>query len=49
VNGLGTAALLGWFVFRPLLDRGYNLPAGADDQVEALVAALDRMLLVAAK
>jgi AcrR family transcriptional regulator len=44
VNGLGTAALLGWFVFRPLLARGYGIPAGADAQVARLVAAVDRLL-----
>jgi AcrR family transcriptional regulator len=48
VNGLGTAALLGWFVFRPLLARGYGLPADADAQVAELVASLDRLLGAAA-
>jgi AcrR family transcriptional regulator len=46
VNGLGTCALLGWFVFRPLLAQGYGLPPDADEQVERLVAALDRLLAV---
>jgi AcrR family transcriptional regulator len=45
VNGLGTAALLGWFVFRPLLERGYGLPADADEQVGHLVRAVDELLL----
>jgi AcrR family transcriptional regulator len=44
VNGLGTAALLGWFVFRPLLERGYGLPGDADAQVARIVRALDALL-----
>jgi len=43
-NGLGTAALLGWFVFRPLLARGYGLPADADAQVARIVEAVDALL-----
>jgi AcrR family transcriptional regulator len=44
VNALATAALLGWFAFRPLLVAGYRLPRDADDQLAALVAGLDRLL-----
>jgi AcrR family transcriptional regulator len=44
-NALGTAALLGWFVFRPLLDRGYGLPADADEQALRLFTLLDAALL----
>jgi len=43
-NALGSAALLGWFVFRPLFEKGYGLPKKADKEVERLVAALDRLL-----
>src|SRR5262249_32557341 len=43
-NALGTAALLGWFVFRPLFDRGYGLPKKADAEVERLVKAVDGLL-----
>jgi AcrR family transcriptional regulator len=44
VNALFTAALLGWHVFRPVLEAGYRLPDDADDQLAALVAALDGLL-----
>jgi TetR/AcrR family transcriptional regulator, repressor for neighboring sulfatase len=43
-NALGTCALLGWHVFRPLLERGYGLPADADDEVARLLAAIDALL-----
>jgi hypothetical protein len=44
MNALGSAALLGWFVFRPLFERGYGLPKKADAEVEKLVRAIDRLL-----
>jgi TetR/AcrR family transcriptional regulator, repressor for neighboring sulfatase len=44
LNALGTAALLGWFVFRPLLAAGYGLPPHADDRVAALLERLDALL-----
>jgi len=43
VNALGTAALLGWFVLRPLLDASYDLPDDADAQVAAIARAIDRL------
>ena len=43
VNALGTCALLGWFVFRPLLAEGYGLPPDASAHVERLLTAIDRM------
>ena len=36
--------LVGWFVFRPLLARGYGLPEDADMQVGRLVRGLDALL-----
>lgn len=45
VNGVATAALLGWFAFQPLLKRGFGLPEGADDQLAALLAMLDQFLV----
>ena len=47
INALGTAALLGWFVFRPLLAAGYRLPPNADDKLAALLARLDALLSAA--
>lgn len=44
LNALGAAALLGWTVFRPLLDAGWKVPADADAQVERLAALLDTLL-----
>jgi AcrR family transcriptional regulator len=41
VNAFGTSALLGWFVFRPLLAHGYGLGEDADDRLEAVLRALD--------
>ncbi len=48
LNALGTAALLGWFVFRPLLASGYDLPADADARLAALLKQLDALLLAMA-
>jgi TetR/AcrR family transcriptional regulator, repressor for neighboring sulfatase len=42
LNALATAALIGWFVFRPLLEN-YGLPADADDQVARLAALADQL------
>ncbi len=49
VNALWTAAILGWHVFRPVLDAGFDLPDDADDQLAALVGALDRLVDAAAR
>lgn len=44
VNALGTAALLGWFVFRPLFEKGYGLPKKADAEVRKIMEAIDRIM-----
>jgi AcrR family transcriptional regulator len=44
LNALGTSALLGWFVFRPLLEHGYRLPKDADAQLARLLELLDLFL-----
>jgi AcrR family transcriptional regulator len=41
VNALASAMMLGWFVFKPLLQRGFGLPPDADDQVARLCETLD--------
>jgi AcrR family transcriptional regulator len=41
LNALGSAALLGWFVFRPMLARGFGLGADADEKLAQLLAVLD--------
>jgi len=45
VNALASAALLGWFLFRPLFKKGFGLPHDADKQLYLLLGRLDRMLL----
>ncbi len=42
-NALWTSALLGWFVFKPMLAAGYRVPADADDLFAAMLANLDAM------
>jgi AcrR family transcriptional regulator len=44
LNALASAALLGWFVFQPLLQKGFGLSADADDQVARLLEMLDRVV-----
>jgi AcrR family transcriptional regulator len=44
VNALASAALLGWFVFQPLLQKGFGLPADADDQLARLMEQLDQLI-----
>jgi AcrR family transcriptional regulator len=44
-NAFATAALLGWFTFRPLLRRGFGIPPDADDQLAKLLATLDRFVV----
>jgi len=44
VNGLATCALLGWFAFKPLLKKGFGLPADADDQLAVLLALVDNFV-----
>ena len=40
-NALWTCAMLGWFVFRPMIDNGYALPANADDKLARAIESLD--------
>jgi AcrR family transcriptional regulator len=42
-NALWTCAMLGWFVFRPMIDRGYGVPADADAELLRGIAAIDAM------
>lgn len=44
VNALGCATLLGWVVFRPLLDAGWKIPADADEQIARFAPLLDAFL-----
>lgn len=44
LNALASATLLGWIVFQPLLQKGFGLPADADDQLAALFDLLDRFV-----
>jgi AcrR family transcriptional regulator len=44
LNALASATLLGWFVFQPLLRKGFGLPDDADDQLAALLDLLDRSI-----
>jgi AcrR family transcriptional regulator len=44
VNGLVASALLGWFVFRPLLERAYGIGPRADAEVARLLELVDRAL-----
>ena len=44
LNALASAALLGWFAFKPLLEKGFGLPKRADDQLAALLQLVDRVL-----
>jgi AcrR family transcriptional regulator len=41
INAAWTAAILGWYVFAPMLRAGYRLPADADEQLRALVRRFD--------
>jgi AcrR family transcriptional regulator len=45
LNAVASSALLGWCLFRPLLDRGFGLPRDADEQLLGLLQQLDRLLL----
>ncbi len=49
LNGLATCALLGWFAFKPLVKKGFGLPADADQQLAALLAMVDQLVVTAAK
>jgi AcrR family transcriptional regulator len=40
-NAVASAALLGWFAFKPLLKKGFGLPNDADDQFLELLERLD--------
>ena len=44
VNALAICALFGWFVFRPVLEDGYELPPNADDQLASVLPLLDLMV-----
>jgi AcrR family transcriptional regulator len=44
LNALGVAALLGWVVFRPLLDAAFDLPKDADARMARVAALVDRVL-----
>lgn len=44
VNALGCATLLGWAVFRPLLDAGWKVPPDADEQLARLAPLLDAFM-----
>ena len=41
MNALASAALLGWFVFQPLLKEGFGLPPDADDQLASLLELIE--------
>lgn len=43
-NALGCSTLLGWAVFRPLLDAGWKVPPDADEQLARLAPLLDAFL-----
>ena len=43
-NALWTCALLGWFVFRPMIEVGYKLPARPDDTLAFAIAHLDDLV-----
>lgn len=43
-NALGCSTLLGWAVFRPLLDAGWKVPPDADDQLARLAPLVDAFL-----
>jgi TetR/AcrR family transcriptional regulator, repressor for neighboring sulfatase len=44
LNAVASAALLGWFVFSPLLRQGFGLPPDADDKLADLLELLDRIV-----
>jgi AcrR family transcriptional regulator len=45
INALASAAFLGWFAFKPLLEKGFGLPKRADNQVAALLSLVDRLVV----
>jgi AcrR family transcriptional regulator len=47
-NAVWTSALLGWFIFKPMLTAGYRVPAAADEMFSAMLANLDVTLDAAA-
>jgi AcrR family transcriptional regulator len=44
VNAMGVAALLGWVVFRPLLEAGFGLPEGAEHKGAEVARLLDELM-----
>jgi hypothetical protein len=44
VNAFTCSALLGFVVFRPLLEAGWRLPPDADAQLDQLLPLLDGFL-----
>jgi AcrR family transcriptional regulator len=44
LNALGCATLLGWAIFRPLLDAGWKVPPDADEQLARLAPLVDALM-----
>ena len=49
VNAVASATLLGWFLFKPLLKKGFGLPHDADDQLLQILELLDGFVEAASK
>ena len=44
LNAVGVAAILGWIVFKPLLETRYGLPPDAEEKVTQLAALVDAIV-----
>ena len=44
LNARAVVAVIGWFVLRPLLERGFELPPDADEEVARVLALVDRIV-----
>lgn len=44
LNALAVVAVIGWFVLAPLLERGFDLPPDADDEVARVFAFIDAVV-----
>ncbi len=44
LDSLGIAAIMGWFLFRPLLCRALNLPDNAEEEIERIIDSLDTLI-----
>ena len=44
-NALIVAGLIGWTVFRPLLDASFDLPKDADERLAKIASLVDSMLM----